>query len=346
MLLAAGPLLADEGRIPVWEPVTIDSPGHYILTRDVSTTGTEAIAILSDGVTLDLGGRTISIGDSSLYGVRVDLSGVPAAKLGIVIRNGRIVGGQTGIYVPSIVPSLRIEEIEVVGTSSHGIHVVLDDGSRGIIGDVPIIAISDSLIHGIGGDGVKLADPRPSPICSITISGNLLMEIDYDGIELNGCADAVIKENDISEFGQLDAPAAGINIMSAAGGPAVSAVNANIVHEGMHQATGIMVSSTSSAAGFVFENNGISNNGGSGIEILMGQGSIKDNEIIGNAADGVRVSGGVRVFVDDNYVAENLRYGIYFAATNDHAYRDNFLRGNRNGALGGENNTDAGGNIQ
>jgi hypothetical protein len=346
MLLAAGPALADEGRIPIWEPTTIDAPGHYILTRDIATTATEAIAILSDGVTLDLGGRTISLGDSTLYGIRIDLSGVPTPHLDVVVVNGRIKGGGIGIYVPSILPSLKIKGMQVVGTSSDGIHVSFDDGAKGLTGDIPAVLISNSLIHGIGGDGVMLADPRPSPLCSLTISGNVFMEIDQNGLVVDGCADAVIKDNEIAEFGLLDAPAAGIKLMSGAGSTGLSVVSANIVHEGTYQATGIMVSSTSSAVGFVFENNGVSHNAASGIEILMGQGSIKDNQIVGNGDDGLRLSGGIRILMDGNYVADNLGYGLYFAATNDHAYRDNFLRGNRLGALGGESNTDAGGNIQ
>jgi hypothetical protein len=346
LLLAAGPILADEGRIPVWEPGTIDAPGHYILTRDIATTATEAIVILSDGVTLDLGGRTISLDPATLYGIRVDLSGVPAPHLGVVIVNGRIKGGGIGIYVPSIIPSLKIEGLEVVGTSSDGIHVSFDGGAKGFTGDIPAVVISNSLIHGISGDGVMLADPRPSPLCSITISGNVIMEIDKDGLEFDGCADAVIKDNKIMEFGLLDAPAAGIRIVSGAGGDAAPVVDSNVIGEGGSQASGIVVSSSSPIVSFLLDRNTISNNGASGIEVLSGRGRIKDNLVSDNGADGLLLSGGVRILIDGNYVADNLGYGLYFAASSEHAYRDNFLRGNRNGALGGENNTDAGGNIQ
>jgi hypothetical protein len=339
------PLLADEGRIPVWEPVTIDAPGHYVLTRDISTTGAQAIAILSDGVTLDLGGRTISLDPATMYGIRVDLTAFASGQKGIVIRNGRIVGGQIGIYVPSIVPSLWIEGIEVYGTSSDGIHISLDDPDKGIIGDVPVIVIGKSFIHDIGGDGLMLADPRPDPLCSLTIDGNIFVEIDKDGIEADGCTDVVIKNNEIAEFGQLDAPAAGIRLV---GGGAADApvVTSNVISSGGTEAAGFVADSFSSTVGFVFENNGVSDNGDCGIVVNGGRGRIKGNLLVNNGEDGVRVSGGFGIFIDDNYVSANLGYGIYFAATNEHAYRDNFLRGNRLGALGGEANTDAGGNIQ
>ena len=122
-----------------------------------------------DRVTLDLGGRTISLDPSTLYGIRIDLSGVPAPHLGVVVVNGRIKGGGIGIYVPSLIPSLKLEGLEVVGTSSDGIHVQLAEPAKGFTGDMPAIVLSNSLIHGIGGDGVMLADPRPSPLCSLTI---------------------------------------------------------------------------------------------------------------------------------------------------------------------------------
>jgi parallel beta-helix repeat protein len=336
--------MADEGRIPVWEPGTIDAPGHYILTRDIAASGTEAIVIQADGVTLDLGGRTISLSDSSLYGIRVDLSDVANANLGIAIRNGRIKGGGTGIYVPSILPSLHVEGIEIAGSSSHGIHVILDDPAKGIIGDVPIIGVDKSLIHGIGGDGVKLADPRPSPLCSLTIAGNQFMELDGNGIELEGCADGVVKDNKIMEFGLAGSAAAGIRVTGV--GSARLVVGSNVISNGGTEAAGFVADSFSISVDFLFSKNTISNNGAAGIELGSGQGRIEDNLIVGNGADGLRLTGGMRFFVDGNYVSENLGYGLYFGTTNGHAYRDNFLRGNRNGAWGGSDSTDAGGNIE
>src|SRR5438034_320997 len=57
--LAAGPLIADEGRIPVFAPTVITQPGYYVLTRDISVSGGHVITIQANNVTLDLNGRTI-----------------------------------------------------------------------------------------------------------------------------------------------------------------------------------------------------------------------------------------------------------------------------------------------
>jgi len=345
VLLSGGLIQAGEGRIPVWEPGTIGEPGHYILTRDIDVTGAEGIVIVADGVTLDLGGRTISLGDSSLYGIRVDLSDVAMPHRGVIIRNGRIHGGRSGIYVPSIIQSLRIDNIEVAGTSSHGIHVVFADAGASSVGSVPGVAVTNSHMHDIGGDGVMLADPRPSPLCEILIAGNLLFEIDGDGIELDGCPDGVIKDNMIKGFGKADSPAAGIRLVGG-GGVASPVVGSNVISDGGTEAAGFVADSFSTSVDFLLTDNTISNNGAGGIRIQGGQGRIVDNTISSNGEDGLHLSSGIRLFVDGNYVADNGGYGFYFGDSNDHAFRDNFLRGNTSGALGGEPNTDAGGNIE
>ena len=59
-LLAASLCHADEGRIPIVGPVTINAPGHYIVTRDFSYPSGNGILIRSNNVTLDLNGFTIT----------------------------------------------------------------------------------------------------------------------------------------------------------------------------------------------------------------------------------------------------------------------------------------------
>jgi hypothetical protein len=345
-LLAASPIRAGEGRIPVWEPGTIDEPGHYFVTRDIAATDKDAIIIEADGVVLDLAGRTVSVPDGSPFvGIRVELSGAHSAQYGVVIRNGRVGGGKIGIYVPRILPSLRIERVEVAGTTSHGISVIFDDASEGIIGDVPIVSLDASHLHDIGGDGLMLADPRPSPLCAITVSGNVIVGIGGDGIEIDDCPDGTIKDNTIEQFGQVTASAAGIRLVGGATA-AQPVVNFNVIAGGGGQASGIVVTSAQPVVDFLFAHNTISSNGGDGIQIQGGQGRILENSVTGNGGDGLHCAGGDRLFIDGNYVSANDGYGLIFDESNDHAFRDNFLRGNAFGALGGEPNTDAGGNIQ
>ena len=61
VILPAAPILADEARIPIFQPTTITQPGYYILTRDLSPASGTAITIQSDGVTVDLGVPRASI---------------------------------------------------------------------------------------------------------------------------------------------------------------------------------------------------------------------------------------------------------------------------------------------
>jgi hypothetical protein len=190
-----------------------------------------------------------------------------------------------------------------------------------------------------------LADPRPSPLCSLLISNSLFAGIAGDGIELDGCTDGVIKHNKIEEYGLLDAPAAGIRLT----GGAVAAqpvVDFNTISGGGSQSSGVIADISQPVVDFLVSRNSISNNGEDGIRIQGGLGRIQKNLVSGNAGDGIHCMSGANIFIDGNYLAENGAYGINFDETNGHAYRDNFLRGNKTGAVGGEPNTDAGGNIQ
>jgi parallel beta-helix repeat protein len=123
-------------------------------------------------------------------------------------------------------------------------------------------------------------------------------------------------------------------------------VTSNVISYGGIEASGIVASPAYQSVGFLFANNTIKNNGQNGILFEGGQGRIEDNIISHNGTAGVHLSDGSRTYINGNYVADNTTYGIYFANSNGHAYRDNFLRGNKTGALGGETNTDAGGNIE
>jgi hypothetical protein len=91
-----------EPRTPISSaPFTISTPGAYYLTTNLTTTASNAIVILANGVTLDLGGFTISSTAASAA------NGGTAILLGgglrdITIANGHICGGVTnngsGVY--------------------------------------------------------------------------------------------------------------------------------------------------------------------------------------------------------------------------------------------------------
>jgi hypothetical protein len=73
------------------------------------------------------------------------------------------------------------------------------------------------------------------------------------------------------------------------------------------------------------------------------------NQVLGNTSNrnvgnGFAV-GGTRNLLDGNQALDNGGYGFEFSTAGGHAYRNNMLRGNSLGPVGGSSNTAAGGNI-
>jgi hypothetical protein len=102
------------------------------------------------------------------------------------------------------------------------------------------------------------------------------------------------------------------------------------------------------AKGNLVKENTISFCGAHGIEV-----GTSDNTIVGNVINfnnnGVFIDGGAfRNLIDSNQLDSNTGYGLYFGQANAaNAYRNNMLRGNTSGSVGGSQtgNTNSGGNI-
>jgi hypothetical protein len=84
-----------EPRIPISQadiPMTINTPGSYYLTEDVSSAGT-AITIIVDDVTIDLAGfALVGPGSGTNYGIYM------SARSNVEIRNGTVRNFLYGIY--------------------------------------------------------------------------------------------------------------------------------------------------------------------------------------------------------------------------------------------------------
>jgi parallel beta-helix repeat protein len=339
-VLAVGAATADEGRIPIFNGTAIDAPGHYVLTRDISATTGPVIQILADGVTLDLGGNSVALSDPDSPPVLVDLSGVTGPKAGVAIRNGRIDGGLNGIHVTGFAPRISLRRVQISGSTGYGVRWDVAGSSE----DSTVFEMQDSGVIDAT-DGLLLADPRPSPLCAVVVVGSLFDGILGDAVSLEGCPDGKIKGNEILGFGKDGNPAAGIKITGASP-DATPVIADNTISRGGAQAAGIWIGGNLSKTDFLLTGNTVTHNGGRGMVILGGTGRIAGNTISSNGGDGIRVEGGDSILVESNYSGDNGEYGIYFGNTQSHAYRDNFLRSNRTGTVGGEVNTDAGGNIE
>lgn len=93
----AAPASTDSVRLPgtpISSQMTISSPGHYYLTRDINVTGAQAaITISASNVSVDLGGFTLDGDDAAgSYGVRV-----VGAVSDIVVSNGTVRDFQFGL---------------------------------------------------------------------------------------------------------------------------------------------------------------------------------------------------------------------------------------------------------
>jgi hypothetical protein len=68
-------------------PFTINAPGNYYVTRNLTSAGGTGITIASSNVTLDLGGFTLDGANVGQYGVQLDQT---AAAKSVVVRNGSV----------------------------------------------------------------------------------------------------------------------------------------------------------------------------------------------------------------------------------------------------------------
>lgn len=112
-----------EGQIDISTlPVTISSPGSYILVKDIvfENIDENAITINSDNVTIDLGGHTIDGDDNTFLQVRGIISGANTEN--ITLKNGRVVNWpRDGIDLSDSV-NCHIENVKASGNGRYGVN--------------------------------------------------------------------------------------------------------------------------------------------------------------------------------------------------------------------------------
>src|SRR5262245_48409826 len=205
---------ASEGRIPVFDTTVINQPGHYVVTRGISTAGPSPVITMGgagctpfSGVTLDLNGHTLA------KSVAVDVIRIETACVrgGVTIRNGRIVGpdsgGTTGAGIfssNSAQIQIRIEDVEIgtVGGSGVDIRAARD------------VEVRNCHIHDVGGFGISVAGFF-GPFRG-SIAGNTIDSTRFGGLTLSGLNAGQVRSNVITNFG-LDTARndSGIRLLSA-----------------------------------------------------------------------------------------------------------------------------------
>lgn len=164
---------------PISGQFTINTPGHYYLTRDVNVVGAAiAITINVDNVSLDLGGFTVDGTDfNGSWGIYA------SARNDITVTNGTIKDFQFGIDASG--DRARIDGVRAVSNvrGFHlGSHAVLTDcvasqnSETGIYVPGTYSTVRGCVVVQNGGDGIATAGPRA--VVEDTVSQeNVLIDI-------------------------------------------------------------------------------------------------------------------------------------------------------------------------
>lgn len=330
---ASSAALAAEGRIPIYEPTTISTPGSYVLTRDIdlgSASGS-AITISVDGVTLDLNGKTIlSDGGNDL----ILINYTTPAVIGVTVRNGRISGGYAAIYAPpSGTNRVTLENIHISNTAGAAVELM----------HVRQLRITNCTIDGAGSSGIyvdSVGDAFPA-----IIEGNIITDSDGSGMDLSDLRGAVLRNNMIDGFGTDGTDRHGIEIHGdlayKSGG---NLLVDNIVRRGAGTNSGIYIDA--SVHDNILERNNVSGNGGSGLHSLSHRNRIVSCTANDNGTYGILLNGDYNL-VDRNTMAANGEYGLscgnYGNAYRDNIFSDNGIAPTHTTAC--EFDVDAGGNL-
>ncbi len=345
------PAAADEARRHLYQPTTITEPGEYLVTRDLAAIAGSALVIDADGVRLDLGGRTLTTGDPAS-----PVISIAGGRSEVAIRNGRLEGGASGIVYSSaaVRTHLSIEDVDIAGAGDWGIYVFGAEHLELLRCRIRNTGTWDGIYaHGASGAfGARLVD-------------NTVETVGRAGLYLYGLAGGEVRGNLVRGHAQSAATGDGLFLSGdpgwAAGG---NTVVGNILHGGAGSAAGLEIAADSPnnlLAGNIATNNGgqgirvaspgnratgntVSGNGVHGFSIATSRNVVRGNRVTGNGGHGVRVQDSFNL-IEGNLIEGNGDFGISFDLAGSNAYRDNMLRGNASGAVGGAANTDGGGNI-
>lgn len=320
LFLAAGAVLAAEGRTPVFAPGTfLGAEGKYIVTRNLVGGAGAVITIGAAHVDLDLNGFLLTGAGAPVISV------LPGADH-VIIRNGILAGGTVGIEALGATRKIDIEDVKIHTPSTSGIH----------LGDVEGAAlrrneITDTPSEGILWDG-------PGFVKHGTIENNLLRRTAAAIVILNNCSSVGILNNRIEEpinpGGVL--PGNGIAVVSCG----ATLISENTIERA--SVDGIRV--ISSKGNKVFDNV-IRSSGGNGINIDAGSSDvlILNNVASGNGGAALPSGGsglmlaGTSCLIERNLLNNNAGFGLQFCVAGgscNNTFGRNMARGNTGAVLG------------
>jgi hypothetical protein len=376
---------ADEGKIPLFEPTTITEPGHYIVTRDISSATGPIFDIQADNVRLDLGGHRLSLSDTTTDVIKI----TNGSEKGIIIIDGRIHGGRNGVArmtQPLDKILLTLVDVRIVDPAENGIivdnlgmleargvSIVCDctamdlkggtpgtdlgtarivgahiQANRGIVAEVVAAFIHESEVN-TSGTGVTLTDSPGSSVTCVDFVHPAWRSGFQPQPEPPGIWITDSSGSSIRDNVFRGTVRMGISpspFIELAGSKGIIIVD-NKIHGAEASASGNYgISADASSIDVLIQGNAITGCGDDGIHVLSRGNSIRDNLVNGNEGHGIFV-GGTNNLVERNRIGHNDGDGIFFDNGNGpHIYLNNILRGNLGSAVGGSmENTDAGGNV-
>lgn len=260
-------------------PVTISTGGSYRLTGNltVASSGTNAISVTSDNVTIDLNGHTIG-GPNSCSGCPATSctatgagNGIDGNVLNLVVRNGTIRGmGGAGIRGRGTFERLLLDQ----------------NGDRGVFATSGV-TVKDSVVSSNGGIGitsgggilsgnmVSCNGSRGIEIFAGSVIGNHTVQNGGDGIRVTAEA-AVLSNNSNNNSG------CGVNASR-------SQVSSNTIDN--NQTCGIAVTTSGMVIGNTLDSNGPLSGSGKALNLAASVG-FSDNQLRNHGTSCVAVSGG------------------------------------------------------
>lgn len=288
--------LAGEGRIPIWQPLTIGpgQEGNYVLTRDiVQVPGTPAIDILTGtgAVEIDLNGFTISGAGSGAADL---IRAVGVSKL--TVRNGTLKGTASGDAIDAYdCDDLVVEDIHAPGSGNHvAFDLDLVDHftiRRNVTDSWGIcMEVTDATLGAIEDNQVRNCDGVQAQASNLVVKGNRMRSIG-PAIYVDTSGACLIADNVVGDatFGTAD------GIVSYGG-------ICNVVNN--------VIKLESSGDGIVI--------GGS-------YGAVRNNAVYA-AGNGLRVDGHSNQ-IEHNVFSYNSKAGIWLRGSNN-TYGRNTLRSN------------------
>lgn len=300
---ALPPVLAAEGRIPIFAPLVIGANGRYIVTRNIAGGAAPVINIAAPSVDLDLNGFTLT---QPAGGPAVILISVAPEQ--VTIHDGTLVGGTLSIDVPGPGLKLVIDNVRSQGASGPAIHNL----------DVVSFVVRHSVIQGTGAAGPAILVDGGA-LHSATIEDNVIRDCGVGGVFFSNGSVAILN-NRIAGSG------AGIALIGGNG----SLLSENTVSGGGGE--GILLRATRGAKLF---DNVVRENGSHGIHLDLAS---QDNLLLNNVStgNGFALPGGHGLFVEGdqnllerNELNGNSCFGLFFSPAGcSNTFGRNMARGN------------------